>query len=357
MQTTLYVAFGLLPLAGSKTLFGAATTPITLAAVVPAIAFKWISYFLHRRGAQTSGAYRASLLLEQIGMYGCVLVFLYAAESMRTIIWAEQPYAAVLWALNAPALWRRNVVGIIVCSVGLVAAFLWKDDPMLAVVSAASGLLSCAVFGLVTRRRLHSAELEVERNRARADLTAVAVEDKRARVASLIHEHVGEKIHRLASDVQDTEAQALLEMLEDIVRPILRPQTLGALAAAIDEKCQSLCEHYERTPPRDPTRVVDGETALAMLRVAQELVRNAVTHGAATTVRLSLDDNESALELRVSDNGAGLTAEVFAHSQRGLANARAWLTDLGGTLERTDTSVGTSLFARVGPQAPRTTPP
>ena len=50
------------------------------------------------------------------------------------------------------------------------------------------------------------------------------------------------------------------------------------------------------------------QTASCLFRVAQESVQNAVKHGAATQVYVSLSADRDFVQLRVSDNGAGFAA-------------------------------------------------
>ena len=53
--------------------------------------------------------------------------------------------------------------------------------------------------------------------------------------------------------------------------------------------------------------VVSDELSLCLYRVAQEALRNVVTHAQAQTVRLSLERHDGHVSLRVSDDGRGFS--------------------------------------------------
>lgn len=56
--------------------------------------------------------------------------------------------------------------------------------------------------------------------------------------------------------------------------------------------------------------VADPIVAHHLFRIAQEAVSNAMRHGEATRVDLTLKDHDNALELRIADNGKGFDGEV-----------------------------------------------
>ena len=51
----------------------------------------------------------------------------------------------------------------------------------------------------------------------------------------------------------------------------------------------------------------DPDTAAQLYRIGQEAVSNALKHGHATKIRISLQATRDQTELRVSDNGQGFT--------------------------------------------------
>lgn len=56
----------------------------------------------------------------------------------------------------------------------------------------------------------------------------------------------------------------------------------------------------------DPMVVYEDETAIHLYRIAQEAISNAIKHGKASRIQVSLQPDESGIHLSVSDNGIGL---------------------------------------------------
>jgi signal transduction histidine kinase len=179
-------------------------------------------------------------------------------------------------------------------------------------------------------------------------------------VAHELRAGVGQEIAALAAALDANvaeQAQGTLAELGAIASSDTFASTrtaisVSALLARIDQKCRPLCDGIDyRTSTNDPAgRAVDSGAALALLRVAQELVRNAVTHGKAQAVFLDLTHEGTNVILAVRDDGRGLSAEALARSTGGLENARVWLGEQGGSLELvTPPTVGatTELRARL----------
>jgi signal transduction histidine kinase len=78
------------------------------------------------------------------------------------------------------------------------------------------------------------------------------------------------------------------------------------LARMISERFKIACE-FEC---REPVLLHDAESATHLYRIAQEAVTNAIKHGHAKFINLSLEKNGDAITLTVTDDGAGLPANV-----------------------------------------------
>jgi signal transduction histidine kinase len=88
------------------------------------------------------------------------------------------------------------------------------------------------------------------------------------------------------------------------------------------------------------------ETALAIVRIVQEAVNNAVRHAAATTLTVSVRTLPGTIELVIADDGAGF--DVAQHSakgsaHRGLGAMHARAKKLGGQLSVTSSEKGTQV--------------
>ena len=76
-----------------------------------------------------------------------------------------------------------------------------------------------------------------------------------------------------------------------------------------------------------------AELTQALLLVLQEGISNAVRHGKANQLQLSMEDSQSALVLQLSDNGVGLT-RVAARNASAKSGTGLYGTGLSGMQER-----------------------
>jgi two-component system, NarL family, sensor histidine kinase UhpB len=192
--------------------------------------------------------------------------------------------------------------------------------------------------------------LEAER-RASVRRTVATLEGERQRISRELHDEIGQRmtgillqlgpIHDEAPDaarprivaVQD-EARAVMDEIGALawrIRPAIL-EDLGLLSA-LTSLAESLGGHG---PPRIesvlPHRLppMGHEVELAVYRIAQEALTNAVRHAGATTIRVWLGVNETDLMLQVADDGYGLPeAGVDGPGLRGM-HERALM--IGGLL-------------------------
>lgn len=188
---------------------------------------------------------------------------------------------------------------------------------------AAISSLAFVVFGVgsvlwIARRRERARALEEAAARQRA---LFAREAERSRLAREIHDGPLQDIHALRLLPGDEvvalvggEAGRIAKELRAIAEG-LRPPALGRFGLAA-----ALSAHASRVKERHPDLVIhlaldeDDPDSLpdivrsALFRIAQESITNAIEHGQASTVRITLrlDTPDSAVSLDVSDNGKGL---------------------------------------------------
>ena len=82
-----------------------------------------------------------------------------------------------------------------------------------------------------------------------------------------------------------------------------------------------------------------------LLRIAQEAISNAMRHARATTISVTLRSDPSNLILEVRDNGSGMAGKAQTSEGFGLANMRARVKKLNGSLEiRTTLGHGTRII-------------
>ena len=95
---------------------------------------------------------------------------------------------------------------------------------------------------------------------------------------------------------------------------------------------------------------VRGEIASVLYRVAQEAVRNAIRHSAATSVEVRLGMNPRTITLEVADDGSGFDAEraMREHAGMGLFTMRERVALVDGILEiHSRPGGGTSVVASI----------
>jgi signal transduction histidine kinase len=149
-------------------------------------------------------------------------------------------------------------------------------------------------------------------------------------------------VSRQLADSEDI-AQNLVEDLRDICDSLVPPWVSLGLASCIEEASNRFERQHSITVDAvvDTELEVSQETTLALFRIFQEAVSNAVRHGHADTVSVEASRCGSgrSLEFIISDNGAGFVPEaetpdtLVQKGQRGLTGMRRRVELLGGEFE------------------------
>lgn len=189
-----------------------------------------------------------------------------------------------------------------------------------------------------------SAEPDAKRQYA---FLMIGQERERKRISAELHDGLGQALTLVKLTVEDalihihrnniTEAAELLntavlrirESIGDLRRICseLRPALLDrlGLAASLDALCKRVEQEAGHLAVRFESGVEDEEVPdnlkADIFRITQEAMNNAIRHGAATEIRLSLRRIESGILLTIQDNGIGFdTQPLFADpvSQSGL---------------------------------------
>ena len=199
-----------------------------------------------------------------------------------------------------------------------------------------------ANFDAMTRQ-LGSA-LAVERLRATSDARAA----ERARVAREVHDAISQHLFALRmiaagmrrADPANEQAQTIERISEEALRDMqallieLRPSSLdgAGLAPALREICAA---YHDRLGITVDARVADVAVPElvehALLRIAQEACTNAVRHGNARRLAVSMTREDGHVELAVRDSGSGFDP-AGPHAGTGLAHIRDRVAELGGTV-------------------------
>lgn len=230
----------------------------------------------------------------------------------------------------------------------LVLTYFFSVSPLLAGVGAAAGLLALPRVRNLVGRRVEDIVLADIREQAKAE----AVEGERARLARELHDV---PLQQLVAVLRRLElvpgAEAEVSHLQEVVNEIrevaidLRPPVLDdlGLAAGLDfladetatKSVQVIVNlddrtgfEAERRPPED--------VEVAIFRIAQEAVLNAVRHAEPTSVLITGSIRPDAVDVRITDDGSGLTPvrlkAASSKGRMGLASMRRRAQAIGADL-------------------------
>jgi signal transduction histidine kinase len=193
-------------------------------------------------------------------------------------------------------------------------------------------------------RQLGSA-LAVERQRATTDARAA----ERARIAREIHDAISQHLFGLRmiaagmrrADPGNQQARAIERISEEALRDMqtllaeLRPASLdgAGLASALLDICAAYQDRLGVAVDASVDDVtVPADVEHALLRVTQEACSNAVRHGGARRLAVSLTCQDGQVELGIRDGGSGFDPAA-PQAGSGLAHIRDRVAELGGTVD------------------------
>lgn len=237
-------------------------------------------------------------------------------------IWNDEP--AVFAFTIVPPLWQRPIF-IYICLIALVVVVL--------------------VLYQLRIRQIH------RRQQLKLAVALEAQENERARLATDLHDDLGTKmstvklflnslepyleaekaihINSHAQNMLDQSISGLRNVLADLSPRLLQK---AGLIAAISEIASQVNQgdkmkvHF--IAPEKEHRFVSG-IEVALFRVVQELIHNAIKHSKCTIVTIELSYKPYAVELVFTDNGIGFTSEQQARGY-GIRNIKQRLELIGG---------------------------
>ncbi len=209
-------------------------------------------------------------------------------------------------------------------------------------------LLAVWVVLLIVAQRFTIAPLtrDVRRTRLQRDLVVEATEAERARIATDLHDVAIQELTMLAMRLDakgDEESAGAAREVAERVREICGDLRLPLLDDfGVGPSLEWLVERLERVTPgritlehNDGTRL-PADVELAIFRVAQEALGNAVRHGAPPiVVRFSVVGGRASLS--VDDAGPGIGADAMGAAQQaghfGLLNMQQRAEQVGALLD------------------------
>jgi signal transduction histidine kinase len=205
------------------------------------------------------------------------------------------------------------------------------------------------LLALVAWRRFTIAPLLglAQRTQRQRDLAVAAVEAERARLAADLHDDALQEISALvrrldaAGDTENAElargvAERLRAITSDLRLPLLDDLGAGPALEWLVGRVRPLADgdvSLERSDPARPPANVE----LAVFRVAQEALANAVKHGATPiTVRYRVGD-DGGVSLSVDDAGPGIEPDAADRALQaghlGMANMQQRAQQIGALLD------------------------
>ena len=141
------------------------------------------------------------------------------------------------------------------------------------------------------------------------------------------------------AELSGETVRVLRAICNDLRPPLLRQDLGSALKALIMEMDgrSSVPIHIELSVQMEDLKLFD-ETALAIFRIVQEAVNNAIQHADASEIAVRLTAYPDRLRLTVTDDGKGIpgsveSARFVAEGHYGLAGMRERAAMVGGKLE------------------------
>jgi PAS domain S-box-containing protein len=196
-----------------------------------------------------------------------------------------------------------------------------------------------------------------------------AQEAERFRIGQQLHDDLAQRalavsvgLTRLERKCDDSKLERELRKLHkqtlDICKEIanvsyqLRPATLERLGLPI--ALRSLCEQATTDKSvilfvqKDDLPPLTQTASVSLYRIAQEALRNALTHSGAACIDVELSTSDSALLLSITDNGCGFILETATKTSLGLSGMAERMKNLGGELTiRSSPGQGTTITATI----------
>lgn len=225
----------------------------------------------------------------------------------------------------------------------------WWTAQRLAI--AASALLGLALLALAWAALLRR-QVRRQTTLIRSQVEAVAVADERQRIAREFHDTLEQelvgvslRLDAAATRADEPKLRELLTGTQRLVQQLqagarnfvwnLRDATDAAqpLGAAISSAVATLTagRHLEVRSSGEAPRL-PAAIRHELLRVAQEATTNAVKHGGAQQITITIEFTADSVRLRIHDNGAGCDPEApVPPGHFGLLGMRERVQKLGGT--------------------------
>lgn len=207
---------------------------------------------------------------------------------------------------------------------------------------------------VLAERKAHEAEARLDERREMALLVEQRVEEERRLIAHELHDEFGQSVTAIRSlamaiaaqggarDPQtgdaarliSDEAARLYDAMHGLI-PRLMPLSLDTLGLA--DTLENLVRDWQRRNPlvkltlrHDLTAELGPSVTLAIYRVVQEGLINALRHAQASHVDIDVSSNSERIAVSVADDGVGMPAAETPPGHFGLRGLAERIARLGG---------------------------
>jgi two-component system sensor histidine kinase UhpB len=210
---------------------------------------------------------------------------------------------------------------------------------------------------LQAERKAHEAETRLDERREMALLVEQRVEEERRLIAHELHDEFGQSVTAIRSlamaiatqgGVRDPptgeaarlisdEAARLYDAMHGLI-PRLMPLSLDTLGLA--DTLENLIRDWQRRNPsirlslqHDLAAELGPSVTLAIYRVVQEGLINALRHARASSVDIKVESDATRIIVTVADDGVGMPAEPSQPGHFGLRGLAERVAHLGGSFQ------------------------
>jgi two-component system sensor histidine kinase UhpB len=238
---------------------------------------------------------------------------------------------------------------------------------------AFNGMAQAIGDSIHARREAAEATERLAQNRELTQLIQTRIEQERGAIARELHDEMGQALTAIKtlglSIAQRTAgpdaatgqaARAIVETADHLyevvhgIIPRLRPLALDSFG--LEDALEDLLDDWRPKHPdvefslrvRDLPKALDDSHATAIYRIVQEAVTNSIRHSRASRIDIDLGREDTALRVRISDNGRGLLKDWQEPGHYGVIGMRERAVVLGGALElQAAEGGGVSVVARI----------
>ncbi len=234
-------------------------------------------------------------------------------------------------------------------------------------ISASLLLLFVVVFLFFRHKRKIAKEELIRTKQEEHYLREKQLNEQKLSISRELHDNVGSQITYLISSIDNLSyldeenkiVNSKLHDLSDFGRNTMQElrstiwamnaedgsiETLLTRVESLRNKIPLPIEIQNRIPQDYPLKSTE---LLNLYRIIQESIQNTLKYSEATTIRISLQENENRISVSISDNGRGIQAENT--SGNGLQNMRYRCEQIGGEFQlKTGENDGTTISCTFG---------